>query len=159
MKLIFLVLLHLTSVQLIKVQLPKSVSLGSCKNTEWLCGDLCVKDFWQCKCGAKWNTFSDNFGNICCNSQPCYYVANSSSVECPDGVIQPEDQLCHGQCKTSMTNLRNLWCPAEKKCVKENVGSEYCKGSQLCGNCNGTNLCVRYVFQILFKYISIVYSA
>lgn len=145
MKAFLIICLHITTVQLINVEANQLVSLDSCKNKDWLCGDLCVKDFWQCKCGTQWNSFSDNFGNVCCHSQPCHYIGNSSQVECPDGVIQLDSQLCNGNCKTALTNKRTFWCPAEKKCIKENEGTDYCKGSQLCGACNGTNLCIRFV--------------
>ena len=100
----------------------------TCKAKEWLCGDQCVQYSFQCQCGS--NSTSLLPDKICCNTQPC--IKNDNYTQCPDGIVQNEDERCNDMCKTSHSNFRTIWCPEKQKCMKDQQVTGFCKGQQIC---------------------------
>ena len=99
----------------------------TCKAREWVCGDQCVSAFHQCQCGTDFANLLPN--KICCNTQPCF--KNGNVTQCPDGVVQSENELCNGVCRTTYSNIRTMWC--QDRCIKDQQeGTGFCKGQQKC---------------------------
>ena len=109
----------------------------TCKAKEWLCGDQCVQFSTQCQCGSNFTSLLPD--KMCCNTEPC--IKHDNYTQCPDGIVQNEDERCSNMCRTTHSNFRTMWCAERGTCTKDQQVTGFCKGPQICSADDDSEFC------------------
>ena len=127
---------------------------GCWHQTDWKCGDACIKHYAKCKCGNQ--TFGVRDGKWCCNDNSCMRGEERKHKECPfpsipdycdsqivkdgiclDGNTLPLTATCRKVCNYHPqdddrgldTQRSHIPCEDSKQCVQE---SKVCRGEAIC---------------------------